>query len=73
MDVASDSAKVIIPERSNTYIETKTPFFIKDGKQLIWWSERNGWANLYLYDSDGTLVRKITDGAFHVDNVMGVN
>ena len=73
VDVASDSAKVIIPERSNTYIETKTPFFIKDGKQLIWWSERNGWANLYLYDSDGTLVRKITDGAFHVDNVMGVN
>ena len=73
VNVASDSAVVIIPERSNTYIETKTPFFIKDGKQLIWWSERNGWANLYLYDSDGTLVRKITDGAFHVDNVLGVN
>ena len=71
--VDSDSTKVIIPERSNTYIETKTPFFIKDGKQLIWWSERNGWANLYLYDKDGKLIRKITDGAFHVDNVMGVN
>ncbi len=71
--VDSDSTKVIIPERSNTYIETKTPFFIKDGKQLIWWSERNGWANLYLYNKDGQLIRKITDGAFHVDNVMGVN
>ena len=71
--VDSDSAKVIIPERSNTYIETRTPFLIKDGKQLIWWSERNGWANLYLYNSDGTLVRKITDGAFHVENVLGVN
>ena len=71
--VNADSAKVIIPERSNTYIETKRPFLIKDGKQIIWWSERNGWANLYLYDKDGTLVRKITDGAFHVDNVLGVN
>jgi dipeptidyl aminopeptidase/acylaminoacyl peptidase len=71
--VDADSAKVIIPERSNTYIETRTPFLIKDGKQLIWWSERNGWANLYLYNSDGTLVRKITDGAFHVENVLGVN
>ncbi|MBR1926577.1 MAG: DPP IV N-terminal domain-containing protein, partial [Bacteroidales bacterium] len=71
--VGTDSAKVIIPERSNTYIETRTPFLIKDGKQMIWWSERNGWANLYLYDSDGTLVRKITDGAFHVENVLGVN
>ncbi len=71
--VDSDSARVIIPERSNTYIETRTPFLLKGGKQLIWWSERNGWANLYLYNSDGTLVRKITDGAFHVDNVLGVN
>ena len=71
--VDADSAKVIIPERSNTYIETRTPFLIKDGKQLIWWSERNGWANLYLYNNDGTLVRKITDGAFHVENVLGVN
>ena len=69
----ADSAKVVIPERSNTYIETRTPFLVKDGKQLIWWSERNGWANLYLYNSDGTLVRKITDGAFHVENVLGVN
>ena len=37
--VNADSAKVIIPERSNTYIETKRPFLIKDGKQIIWWSE----------------------------------
>ena len=71
--IDADSAKVIIPERSNTYIETRTPFLIKDGKQMIWWSERNGWANLYLYNNDGTLVRKITDGAFHVENVLGVN
>ena len=71
--VGADSAKVIIPERSNTYIETRTPYLIKDGKQMIWWSERNGWANLYLYNNDGTLVRKITDGAFHVENVLGVN
>ena len=71
--VGADSAKVIIPERSNTYIETRTPYLIKEGKQMIWWSERNGWANLYLYNNDGTLVRKITDGAFHVENVLGVN
>ena len=71
--VGADSAKVIIPERSNTYIETRTPYLIKDGKQMIWWSERNGWANLYLYNNDGTLARKITDGAFHVENVLGVN
>ncbi len=71
--VGADSAKVIIPERSNTYIETRTPYLLKGGKEMIWWSERNGWANLYLYKSDGTLVRKITDGAFHVENVLGVN
>ena len=71
--VDSDSTHAVIKERMNTYVETRTPWLIKGGKQLIWWSERNGWANLYLYNADGTLVRNLTEGAFHVNDVLGVN
>ena len=71
--VNADSLKVVVHEEMNTYVEYRNPYFIKNGKQFIHWSERNGWANLYLYNADGTLVRNLTEGAFHVEDVISVN
>ena len=71
VDVGSDSTKTIVSERMNTYVEYRSPRFLPDGS-FIWWSERNGWANLYLYGPDGTLKRNLTEGAFHVDDVLAV-
>lgn len=71
--VDSDSTKTVISERERTYVEYRTPFLIGGGKQILHWSERNGWANIYLYNSDGTLVKNLTDGAFHVEDILGVN
>lgn len=71
--VAGDSTHVIVKERMNTYVESRMPVFIRDGSQFIHWSERNGWANLYLYSRDGTLLRNLTEGAFHVEDILGVN
>lgn len=73
VDVNSDSCKVIIPERLNTYIETRDIKLINNGTELIQWSERDGWAHLYRYSSDGTLKNRITSGEYHVENVVGVD
>lgn len=73
VDIASDSTKTILSERMNTYIESRSLRFIRDGKEFIEWSERNGWANLYLYTSDGSLVRNLTEGAYHVEELLAVN
>lgn len=71
--IGSDSTRTIVSERMNTYVESRDPKFIKGGSQFIFWSERNGWANLYLYTSDGKLIRNLTEGAFHVEDVLAVN
>ena len=71
--VHADSSRVVVSEQMNSFIENKPIVLLDKGKQLIQWSERNGWANLYLYKSDGTLVRNLTKGSFHVENVLGVN
>ena len=71
--VAEDSARTIIEERLNTYVETRPLKVVNGGKELIQWSERNGWAHLYLYAADGTLKNAITDGAFHVHEIVAVN
>ncbi len=68
-----DSTHVVVKERMNTYVETRQPVFIKNGSQFIHWSERNGWANLYLYDKDGNLIRNLTEGAYHVEDILAVN
>lgn len=71
--VGGDSTHVVIKERLNTYVETREPRLAKGGSQIIEWSERNGWANLYLYSSDGKLIRNLTEGAYHVEDVLGIN
>ena len=36
---------------------------LNEGKELIYWSEKNGWGQLYLYDGNtGRLKNKITNG-----------
>ena len=71
VDVGADSTKTVVTERMNTYVESRSPRFLPDGS-FVWWSERNGWANLYLYGPDGTLKRNLTEGAFHVEDVLAV-
>lgn len=71
--VDSDSTRTIISERMNTYVESRQTRLLDGGRKMIHWSERNGWANLYLYNADGTLIRNLTEGAYHVDDVLAVN
>jgi dipeptidyl aminopeptidase/acylaminoacyl peptidase len=37
---------------------------LNEGNDIIWWSERSGWGQLYLYDGKGNLKNQITNGYF---------
>ena len=71
--VGQDSIVPIIKERMNTYQETRNLKTLNGGKELIQWSERDGWAHLYLYDDKGNLKNRITKGPWHVENVLKVD
>lgn len=73
VEVGSDSTRTVIPERMNTYVEYRPLRLVDGGRRLIQWSERNGWANLYLYNADGSLANPIVEGPFHVEDVLAVN
>jgi dipeptidyl aminopeptidase/acylaminoacyl peptidase len=72
-DAKTGEVKAVIEERLNTYIETRRPELIDNGKEIIHWSERDGWAHFYLYSGDGQLKNQITSGPFHCDNITGVD
>lgn len=72
-DVATGSVKALIEERFNTYIETRRLGLVNEGKEFIQWSERDGYAHLYLYDENGKLKNQITSGTYHVENILGID
>jgi dipeptidyl-peptidase 4 len=73
VEIANSAVKTIIPERLNTYVEVKKPGVVNDGKELIEWSERDGWAHLYLYDGNGNVKNRITSGSWHVEDIVSVD
>lgn len=73
VDIGTDTCRAVISEKMNTYVETRPLEVVSNGKELIHWSERNGWAHLYLYDSDGNLKNAITKGAFHVESIEAID
>ena len=55
-DPESGSTKVVLTERSNTFIGGyfwwyERIHFLEGGRRFIWQSERDGWNHLYLYDA----------------------
>ena len=71
--LGDDSIQPIISERLNTYIETRPLAVTDNAAELVHWSERDGWAHLYLYDANGNLKNRITKGPWHVDQIKHVD
>jgi len=71
VDTATGESKPIIQERSNTYVEIQPLRLINGGKEIIHWSERDGWGHYYLYGADGTMKRQITSGEFVCTGIEG--
>src|SRR5690606_8293242 len=77
VDAASGAVKVLIDERSNTFIDyssKKYRFDLNDGKEILWAAERDGWNHLYLYDGkSGKVKKQLTQGQWVVREVLHVD
>ena len=80
-DTDTGSTKILFEESTNTHLRISPnledyPLFkpLVDTNELIWWSERSGWAHLYLYDLvSGELKHPITSGEWLVRDVLHVD
>lgn len=71
---ASGSTEVFYTEENKYYIEESVLdniIFLEDGENFIISSERDGYRHLYLYKTDGTLVKQITAGNWDVTQFYG--
>lgn len=72
-EVRTGRSRLVMTDRDSAWLEVHDPIWIEDGRRFLYLSERDGYAQLYLYDRDGTLVRKVTTGAWDVLDVYGVD
>jgi dipeptidyl aminopeptidase/acylaminoacyl peptidase len=71
-DAATGNVKVLIQEVLNTYVDVMPLRLVNGGKEMIWWSERDGWGHYYLYDESGKLKNQITSGEFSCQGIENV-
>jgi dipeptidyl-peptidase 4 len=71
-DIDTGRSRVILSETSDSWIELNDELsFLDKSKEFVWASDRDGYTHLYLYDYAGHLVRRLTAGAWCVDDFRG--
>jgi dipeptidyl aminopeptidase/acylaminoacyl peptidase len=73
VDINTGAVKTLVEESLNTYVEIQKPGILKNSEEFIEWSERDGWAHLYLYDKEGKLKNQITQGPWHIEEVISID
>lgn len=70
---AGQFQRTLFTETDNTWVEPEHPAYFPNAKEssFIWISERDGYNNLYLYDLNGKLLRKLTQNLFPVITILG--
>ena len=81
IDLPTGKAVDVITETSKTFVAANPNSFngpnmkvLASGKEAIWFSERDGWGHLYLYDAvTGRVKRRLTRGSWVVTDLIKVD
>lgn len=81
IDAATGATRVLVEEEDETPVDpgiiVGAPPNIRvlaGGTEVLWYSQRDGWGHLYLYDAGtGELVRQLTSGDWVVVDVLHVD
>ena len=63
---------LLFEEKDEKYVEPEhPPVFLPDGS-FLWFSDREGYNQLYHYSQEGKLIKKVTDGKFDIENLVSI-
>jgi dipeptidyl aminopeptidase/acylaminoacyl peptidase len=81
MNTSTGQTRKILEERSPTFVELNLNSggipnwrVINDNREVVWFSERDGWGHLYLFDAQtGQIKNRITQGAWVVSDLVHID
>ncbi|MCK5840242.1 MAG: DPP IV N-terminal domain-containing protein, partial [Bacteroidales bacterium] len=67
--------QTLFEEKDEEYVEPEHDLYFLNTNpdQFLWFSERDGYNHLYLYDIDGNLIKQVTKGAWAVTSFLGMD
>lgn len=70
-----DFIKTLFEDKNEKYVEPEHGMYFLNSKpeQFIWFSERDGFNHLYLYNTGGELIKQLTKGEWVVTNFLGTD
>ncbi|NIM48578.1 MAG: prolyl oligopeptidase family serine peptidase [Gemmatimonadales bacterium] len=72
-DVRTGASRVIMTDQDSAWVDAGEPTWIDGGRQFLFLSERDGYRQVFLFERDGSLVRKVTAGEWDVLGFYGVD
>ncbi len=68
-----EKVKTLFEESDKKYVHPTHPLMFVPGTedQFVWWSERDGFQHLYLYNTEGKLLKQLTKGSWNVNEITG--
>ncbi len=79
VDATTGATTVVASDSMATFAEWSPPtdpqswYTTKDGQDIFWWSERDGWAHFYRYGADGKLKNRLTEGPWFASAIQYVD
>ncbi|GAB3827376.1 S9 family peptidase [Hymenobacter jeollabukensis] len=73
-NTATGKTEVVWTDTDKAYVDVTDDLrYLKNGKQFVVTSERDGYRHIYLFDMKGKLVKQLTQGAWEVSEFVGVD
>lgn len=71
--LTGEFVQTLFEEKSDKYVEPLDPMFFVPGQntQFLWFSQRDGYRHLYLYDTKGKMLKQLTSGNWIVNDIIG--
>lgn len=80
VDPSTGAHRLLAQEKGRTYVEMShgsrldpASWYVFTNGDVLWWSQRDGWAHLYMLGPDGVVKRQITSGPWMVEHVVHVD
>lgn len=70
-----EKIKTLFTESDSKYVQPLHPmqFLPNSNNEFVWWSQRDGFMHLYLYNTNGKMLRQITSGKWLVNDILAFN
>lgn len=67
--------RTVLNEKNEKWVEPEHPAYFPDAKSnnFVWFSEKDGFQNLYYYSIDGKLIKQLTSNKFVTKSILGAN